>query len=139
VSPEMALGGAFGVLCEAATRGRQGYEGGHLAAVVVDEAHIISSWGRYFHPDFQRLPGLLRELRSRQSRLRTLLLSATVDLHLRRRLLEEFGSAGPTCEVVVAEPRDEFDLVWADLPVEVDRAGLVVQAADLIPRPAVIY
>ncbi len=139
VSPEMALGGAFTALCEAATRASQRHEGGHLAAVVIDEAHVIASWGRYFRPDFQRLPGFVADLRTRQHDLRTLLLSATIDADLRRRLRDDFAGAGPTEEVVVAEPRDEFDFVWNRFPATSARANLVVEVADLIPRPAIIY
>jgi ATP-dependent DNA helicase RecQ len=139
LSPEMALGGAFSTLCEAATRSDQGYEGGHLAAVVVDEAHIIASWGRHFRPDFQRLPGLVRELATRHPDMRTLLLSATVDVELRRQLRNDFAWNGTAEEVVVAEPRDEFDFVWVHLKAGADRRHLALQAVDIIPRPAIIY
>jgi ATP-dependent DNA helicase RecQ len=139
MSPEMALGGAFNALREAATRARLGYDGGHLAAVVIDEAHIIASWGRHFRPDFQRLPGLVQDLRTRQPDLRTLLLSATIDRELRQRLRHDFSGTGSTDEVVVAEPREEFDLVWNRFPSGSYRTALVVQAADVIPRPAIIY
>jgi ATP-dependent DNA helicase RecQ len=138
MSPEMAFGGAFNALCDAAMRARHGYDGGHLAAVVIDEAHIIASWGRHFRPDFQRLPGLVQDLRTRQPDLRTLLLSATIDGELRERLKHDFSGNGPTDEVVVAEPREEFDFVWNRV-LPGDRTALVVQAADVIPRPAIIY
>jgi ATP-dependent DNA helicase RecQ len=139
MSPEMALGGAFNALRDAATRASHGYDGGHLAAVVIDEAHIIASWGRHFRPDFQRLRGLVQDLRTRQPDLRTLLLSATIDAELRERLRHDFSGNGPTEEVVVAEPREEFDLVWNRVLPEDDRTALVVQAADVVPRPAIIY
>jgi ATP-dependent DNA helicase RecQ len=139
MSPEMAFGNAFDLLCEAATRGGQGHDGGHLAAVVVDEAHIIASWGRHFRPDFQRLPGFVQDLRNRQPGLRTLLLSATIDDRLRQQLKVDFSGTGSTEEIVVAEPRDEFDFAWSHLPPGLDRTKLVLQAADVIPRPAIIY
>jgi ATP-dependent DNA helicase RecQ len=139
MSPEMAFGNAFSLLCEAATRGDRGHDGGHLAAVVVDEAHIIASWGRHFRPDFQRLPGFVQELRNRQPGLRTLLLSATIDDRLRQQLKVDFSGTGSTEEIVVAEPRDEFDLVWTHLTPGIDRTKLALQAADVIPRPAIIY
>lgn len=139
VSPEMALGGALSALLEAAARSANNLSGGHLTALVIDEAHIIASWGRYFRPDFQRLPGLVRELRRRQPNLRTLLLSATIDEALRKSLRDDFGGAGLADEVVVAEPRNEFDLVWQRIPTGLDRASIVVQAVDVIPRPTIIY
>ncbi len=138
-SPEMVLGAALETVCEAATRGRQRHDGGHLASVVVDEAHIIASWGRHFRPDFQRLPGFVQELRSRQPGLRTLLLSATLNAETRQRLIFDFAGPGPSADVVVAEPRDEFDFAWSYVPAGVDRTSLVLQVADVIPRPAIIY
>jgi len=139
MSPEMAFGGAYQALCDAANRANRGFDGAHLVAIAVDEAHIIASWGRYFRPDFQRLPGLVRELRDHQPGLRTLLLSATLNADLRKRLLKDFKGSGPTAEVVVAEPRDEFDIVWSHLPSSIDRDSLVIKAADIVPRPAIIY
>ncbi len=41
--------------------------------------------------------------------------------------------------MVVAEPRDEFDFVWCHRPSGAERDALVVQVADLVPRPAIIY
>lgn len=139
LSPEMALGGAFSAICDAASRGSHGFEGAHLAAIVIDEAHVIASWGRHFRPDFQRLSGFVRELRSRHPYLLTLLLSATIDVELRRRFQGDFAGLGPIGEVVVAEPRNEFDLVWCHQRDIIARDELVVQAIDVIPRPAIIY
>lgn len=139
MSPEMAMGGALAALQESASRAGGGHEGAHLAAVVIDEAHIIASWGRHFRPDFQRLSGLVRELRTRYSDLRTILLSATLDGPLRQRLRDEFAGGGLTAEVVVAEPREEFDLVWSHVETESARGAFVLQSVDVIPRPAIIY
>ncbi len=139
ISPEMAFGGAYQAIRDAAKRAARRYAGAHLAAIVVDEAHIIASWGRYFRPDFQRLPSLVKELRDLQPGLRTLLLSATVDANMRQQLRKDFGGSGPTGEIAVAEPRDEFDIVWSHIPVETDRTSVLIRVADLVPRPAIIY
>jgi ATP-dependent DNA helicase RecQ len=139
VSPEMALGGARGALQEAAIRKATNVSGGHLVAVVIDEAHVIASWGRHFRPDFQRLSGFVRELRQQQPELRTLLLSATINDSLRKRLTEDFAGTGLADEVVVAEPRNEFDIVWQYIAPNIDRQELLVRAVDVIPRPTIIY
>lgn len=139
MSPEMALGGALDALHEAASCAGSGGDGAHLAAVVIDEAHVIASWGRHFRPDFQRLSGLVQELRTRHAGLRTLLLSATVNGPLRQRLRDDFAGGGMTAEVVVAEPRCEFDLVWSHVDSGVDRRALLLQVVDIIPRPAILY
>ena len=72
-SPEAVCGALSDPLREAARRGR-------LRAVVVDEAHLIDSWGINFRPEFQMLAGLRQELLSLAdaSRFRTVLLSATL-------------------------------------------------------------
>ncbi len=132
LGPEMAFGRAYTALCEVAVLG-------HLAAIIIDEAHIIASWGRHFRPDFQRLPGLVLKLRASNPHLRMLLLSATIDEKLRQWLQEDFSGAGPTETIVVPEPREEFDLAWQHCSLGSDRDALVIQAIDLIPRPAIIY
>src|SRR5262249_29616849 len=65
LSPEYALGSARDALVEAAHAPENKHFGlnARLRTLVVDEAHIIESWGRSFRPDFQRLPGLLDQLR----------------------------------------------------------------------------
>lgn len=138
LSPEMALDGAAGLLRDVAARGAAGHHGGHLGAVFVDEAHIIASWGRHFRPDFQRLCGFVRELREAQPALRTILLSATLDEDLRAQLKEDFGTGSHALEVAVGEPRTEFDFFSRAVSPE-RRAGLVLRAVDVLPRPAVVY
>src|SRR3546814_7746622 len=59
------LGAARDVLLEAATPAGAKYESlkANLRTLVIDEAHIVESWGRRFSTDFQRLPALVAELR----------------------------------------------------------------------------
>src|SRR3546814_6797310 len=63
LSPEIALGAARDVLLEAATPAGAKYASlkANLRTLVIDEAHIVESWGRSFRPDFQRLPALRSE------------------------------------------------------------------------------
>src|SRR3546814_11584155 len=78
LSPEIALGAARDVLLEAATPAGAKYASlkANLRTLVIDEAHIVESWGRSFRPDFQRLPALVAELRPLNPYLNVLFLSA---------------------------------------------------------------
>src|SRR3546814_7889936 len=68
------------VLLEAATPAGAKYASlkANLRTLVIDEAHIVESWGRSFRPDFQRLPALVAELRQLNPDLNVVLLSATL-------------------------------------------------------------
>jgi ATP-dependent DNA helicase RecQ len=56
-----------------------------LANIVVDEAHLIDSWGAAFRPDFQRIGALVSSLRAVSSiEFKTILMSATFsDLNIK--------------------------------------------------------
>ena len=57
-SPEALFGALGDALLEAARAGR-------LGQFVVDEAHMVSTWGTDFRPDFQALAGYRQQLRIR--------------------------------------------------------------------------
>src|SRR5262249_42429474 len=101
LSPEYAFGAARDALLEAATphTAKFGMLAARLDRVVVDEAHIIESWGRSFRPDFQRLPALIADLRQLDPSLKLLLLSATLPPAARRVLRQAYGTIGNWLEV----------------------------------------
>src|SRR3546814_17373879 len=80
LSPESALGAARDILLEAATPAGAKYASlnANLRTLVIDEAHIVESWGSSFRPDFQRLPALVDELRQLNPYLNLVLLSDTL-------------------------------------------------------------
>lgn len=132
ISPEMALGQRTSAyLREAAERKR-------LVAIVVDEAHIIESWGRSFRPDFQRLPGLVGDLRTANPDLRLLLLSATIDDDSRNLLRRQYRNTD-YLEVSAGVPRYEFDLLTQELATSAARNHLVAELLDVLPRPCIVY
>lgn len=141
VSPEMALGTLRDVLEEAARPpGERPPEArGRLSAVFVDEAHIVATWGRSFRPDLQRLSGLVRRLRARNTDLRTVLLSATIDQGARDLLLAQYGNCAQTLEVAERAPRYEFDLVEHQFDDARMRDNATVALLDVLPRPALVY
>ena len=140
-APESALGSARSDLQRVATSPseRPLAERGRLAAVFVDEAHIIHSWGRSFRPDFQRLPGLIEQLRASNPSLRTVLLSATVGREARQLLRQQYGKNLEMLEVVAQAPRTEIDLCIHHFDDAGQRDRAVIDLVDLLPRPLMVY
>ena len=110
-----------------------------LAAFVVDEAHIVEQWGRKFRPQFQRLAGLVRELRSRSPGIKTLLLSATLPPSARGILIRDYLQGCEALELRAATPRFEFDLFARDYGSALDRNEALIDLVDVLPRPAIVY
>lgn len=141
LSPEAAFGAARADLLQTALdlAAPEKYgQNGLLSAVFIDEAHIIESWGRIFRPDFQRLPALVRELRTRNPDLRTVLLSATLVSAAQAVLRADYG-AGAWGEIHARTPRYQFDLSAADFTNEAERDTALLRLIDRAPRPAVVY
>jgi ATP-dependent DNA helicase RecQ len=139
MSPELAFGSAREALLEVAkpAEDKFGLEA-RLAAIFVDEAHIIEGWGRTFRPDFQRLPGLVAALRQANPRLLTILLSATLSPSARDILKRSYGHH-PWLEIHAGVPRYDFDVVTRRFTDEVQRHQAVLRAVDVCPRPSIVY
>jgi ATP-dependent DNA helicase RecQ len=141
MSPEAALNTAQKDLLEAAQSpsDRPYPTPGRLAGVFVDEAHIISTWGRSFRPEFQRLHNLVADLRTLNPELRTVLLSATLNRETVDYLEPVYAGQGPYLAISAKAPRLEFDLVVHHASNPVEREAMVLDLADVLPRPALIY
>lgn len=135
-SPEAATGTLRKVLIDSACAGR-------LTDVVIDEAHIVASWGSGFRPAFQLLPALIRTLRDATplaDSIRVVLASATLTQHTIDVLQQQFGSAA-TPEVISAvhlrpEPRYASRYCGDD---ESLRSARVLEALRVAPRPFILY
>ena len=141
LSPEKVMSQAFREhLVEAARSGSEflGLDA-RLTHLFVDEAHIVESWGRSFRPDFQRLPGLLAELRGVNSEVRAVLLSATLTPAAREVLRASWRVRGEWLEVDARTPRYEHDIVVASFKEPSVRAEVLDCVVDRIPRPAIVY
>ena len=119
-------------------------EAGHMRYFVIDEAHIVTSWGVEFRPEFQALSGFRRDLlrvatAARLSGFRTMIMSATITEDALNTLVALFGDPGPVEYVasVFVRPEPEYWLHACESADE--RVDLVVDAARHLPRPAVIY
>lgn len=135
-SPEAATGTLRTALKESATVGR-------LTDIVIDEAHIVVSWGSGFRPAFQLLPALIRTLRDATPKthpIRVVLASATLTQHTMEVLQQQFGGVAST-EVISAvhlrpEPRYGSHYCGTN---EAQRSAKVLEALRVAPRPYILY
>lgn len=117
-------------------------EKGGLRALVIDEAHLIESWGTEFRPEFQILSGVRHEFLSAcpyDRRFRTVLLSATLTQQTYDTLETLFGSPGPFGFVASLTVRPEIELWVGARTDEDERRRRVMEAIVQLPRPAILY
>ena len=136
-SPESMTGALLNTLRSAA-------DGGRLAALVIDEAHLVTQWGRDFRPEFRQLSNLRADLLERthaagKPGFKTLLLSAT----LGELELEDLSTSFMTSEtdVLVAANvlRPEPDYWVGRVCHPTERQKLVTDAVLHLPRPLILY
>ena len=133
-SPEACVSGRLkGVIEETAQQGR-------LENLVIDEAHIIESWGMYFRVDFQMLSMLQRKwMDSEDSNLRTYLLSATFTPKCREVLQDLYGNKGEWREFVSQRLRPEIAYYQRRFASENERLEALCDCAWNLPRPVIFY
>lgn len=117
---------------------------GELSHVVIDEAHLVRSWGLSFRPEFQLIATLISELRDVAraqgvSPPRVMLLTAT--LSPQALLLNDELFAGGRDSIFIGSTflRTELRYLFA-VPVSgEERINRVVEAMRHLPRPAIVY
>jgi superfamily II DNA/RNA helicase len=117
---------------------------GMLSHVVIDEAHLVRSWGLSFRPEFQLIASLISELRdvARAQEVtppRVALLTAT--LSKQGLLLNDELFAGPGTSLFVGSTflRTEIRYMYAPPVSDAERIDRVVEALHHLPRPAIVY
>ncbi|WP_321960086.1 protein DpdF [Paraburkholderia sp. J7] len=116
---------------------------GRLAAVVIDEAHLVEAWGTDFRSAFQWLGALVAELRTISpagAKPRVICLSATLSQIAFDTLVTLFSPQSEVALVAATRLRPEQDLWVAPVAPSVDvRENRVIEALRFLPRPAVLY
>lgn len=114
---------------------------GTLKALVVDEAHLVDSWGTGFRYDFQILSALYSELQSAAGAMfRTVLLSATLTCEGVALLRQLFSHPERVWGMVwAARVRKEIEFWVAPPCAEADRHNRVEEALAHLPRPCILY
>jgi ATP-dependent DNA helicase RecQ len=136
-SPESLGGALHSTLMQMAGAGR-------VAALVVDEAHLVTQWGHDFRPEFRELAALRQDILNtaidaRQRPLKTVLMSATLGPAELRDLAELFGAPGPVSLVAANMLRPEPDYWIAPQCSSEERQERVLEALTRLPRPLVLY
>jgi ATP-dependent DNA helicase RecQ len=134
-SPEACISGSLrGPITEAA-------KNGWLRTVVIDEAHIVETWGADFRVDFQLLSSALVEWRRLSGgALRTLLLSATFSQECRQTLRELFASDGASwSEFASQRLRPEMNYFVRAFETSDARNSALSECLYHLPRPAIVY
>ncbi|WP_181785235.1 protein DpdF [Streptomyces phytophilus] len=115
---------------------------GLLRYLVIDEAHLVEQWGNYFRSDFQTL-AMQRRAWLRQApvehAVRTVAMSATLTDQQVRTLETLFGEPGSTEVLWASELRQEPAYFLHSYPNEASRQAAVLEAATLLPSPAIVY
>ena len=136
-SPEAIVAGRLGSVLE--THAQDGW----LTRLVVDEAHIVDSWGASFRVEFQLLGAHLRKWRSvAPIGVRALLLSATFGPGTASTLKTLFATEGNGAwtEYVIQRLRPEVNYFSPGRALsEAEHKAAVIEALHHLPRPAILY
>lgn len=132
-SPEACVSGRLrGVLDQLAAEGR-------LSNVVIDEAHMVGTWGIYFRVDFQLFSALWKQWRARVTPpIKTVLLSATFTPACRAGLAQLFPSE-QWVELVSQRLRPEPTYYAKCFISQQERDRAIQECLWRLPRPAILY
>jgi ATP-dependent DNA helicase RecQ len=117
------------------------FAGNHFTNLVIDECHLIETWGAQFRVEFQLLASLQKRwLERSQGRLRTFLFSATMSAGCRALLREMFGPGAGVREFVCQRSRPEMIYFRREFDRDTGQRDLALFDALLhLPRPATLY
>lgn len=136
-SPEAATGSLRSLLVDCAREGR-------ISHVVIDEAHLVVTWGSGFRPAFQLLPALIARLRQARGPdapqpVRVVLASATLTPHTVASLQRQFaGTMGHSIvSGIFLRPEPRYAMKLTVSPKT--REDQVLDAVLKAPRPFLLY
>jgi ATP-dependent DNA helicase RecQ len=116
---------------------------GGLSALVIDEAHLVATWGESFRPVFQVLPALRNglidaALAAGHRPLATITMSGTLT-SVGLATLQRLFAGQPTAVVGGAWLRPEPRFLNAQFASTDERDAAVIEALSHLPRPAIVY
>lgn len=134
ISPEALIQSELYSIClEAASKGTINW-------LVVDEAHLVETWGAGFRTEFQFLAAYREQLLERSNgQLRTLLVSATVSRKCAILLQQLFGHNDSFYNVQANRLRPEPSYWFRFSQFSSIREKRVLEALCYLPRPAILY
>ena len=113
---------------------------GLIQRIVIDEAHLVESWGADFRPEFQLLAAYRRQLlKASKGNLKTLLLSATITDSSHQILKKLFSERGKLLTVEANRLRPEIGFWFSQAPTEHERLERISEALRHVARPLIIY
>lgn len=111
-----------------------------LDSIFVDEAHLIDTWGVEFRPEFQLLSALVRSLRSYQTKLRLILMSATFSQStwdLLKKLFDDSRSPFIAVNGGFLRPEIQFNILKSKDQTE--HTQHILDCLKQLPRPIILY
>lgn len=116
---------------------------GLLAALIIDEAHLVNAWGTDFRAHFQRLAALIAEIREispPHQAPKIICLSATVTQESLDTIEKLFSPNEPISVIPSARLRPEPDIwVATTVQTELEQQRRVLDSLYHLPRPAILY
>jgi len=112
----------------------------YLDNIVIDECHLISSWGNFFRTDFQLLSIVIKKLKELNNNITTLLLSATLS-NQDRTLLKNLFSTENDIFHEFNEDKLRNELVFDILEFSNEKTKIYkfLKILKVIPKPTIIY
>lgn len=113
---------------------------GWFQNLVIDEAHLIETWGAHFRVEFQILAATRRKwLANSRNRMRTFLFSATMSPQCRKTLSEMFVDKNHAQEFTCQRLRSEISYFSRGFHNDEERWPYLIEAIWRLPRPAILY
>lgn len=111
----------------------------YLKNLIIDEAHIVIEWGDFFRVDYQVLEAWRNELIISNTKLRTILLSATYTRSAVDNLKQMFSSKDKWIEVRCDALRKEPRFILIKAKNYLDKSRKLIALVKKLPHPMIIY